>query len=643
MQSSAPALATAEILRDGDAAASVFLFPGAGGAVSELAGLAQGLGPAWRIVGISLDDAGLAGRDVPDLAAAACATIRQMQPDGPYRLLGYSFGGLVALEAAHLLREAGAPVRPPILIDCYFDARFWPRKLWLRAQLRRTSLQLKAIRKLDFPAAVRQFFWRGGRLLKRLLARLGLTGPVRRRPPAENSALAHNMAAMARHEPRFFPGEVMLLQSSDDSLFGATSADLWSARCAMLTLGSVAGDHLTLLRDPASAEQLSHAVQRSLETMADPLALLVTTKIWPSTGQLATALAAAAFRVAVIGPPGHPLLAHGNLRFAMPLLGRERRLPALIARIAPDVILPCDEIALGALGRLGLVVSPPSRADLIATARQAGLAAPLMRALNGPEDLQQWIGTEGLPAVLKTDGSWGGMGVVIARDTDQARRDYARLAAGSGLIRSVKRALFNHEPDLFLALLAGRRPVVNAQTYVVGSDANIAVACWQGRLLASISVEVLETSHRYGPATVVKVIDHPEMLETARRVVAQYRLGGLVGMDFILEAAQDGGPSRAHLIELNARVTPSVVLALGAGRDPVKALRSAFPGTAPDAGPAIGAGLVIDLRAPGASAPSNPQTPWVDLRHPNIPVLTPVQAVLDNATASAAVAPTQAS
>ena len=352
--------------------------------MSELAGLAQGIGPAWRIVGISLDDAGLAGRDVPDLAAAACATIRQMQPDGPYRLLGYSFGGLVALDAAHLLREAGAPVRPPILIDCYFDARFWPRKLWLRAQLRRTSLQLKAIRKLDFPAAVRQFFWRGGRFLKRLLARLGLTGPVRRCPATENSALAHNLAAMARHEPRFFPGEVMLLQSSDDSLFGATSADLWSPRCATLTQKSVAGDHLTLLRDPASAEQLARAVQRSLETVAAPLALLVTTKIWPSTGQLATALEAASFRVAVIGPPGHPLLAQGNLRFAMPLFGRERRLPALIVRIAPDVILPCDEIALGALGRLGLVVSPPPRADLIATAPQAGLTAPLMRALDGP-------------------------------------------------------------------------------------------------------------------------------------------------------------------------------------------------------------------------------------------------------------------
>ena len=352
--------------------------------MSELAGLAQGIGPAWRIVGISLDDAGLAGRDVPDLAAAACATIRQMQPDGPYRLLGYSFGGLVALDAAHLLREAGAPVRPPILIDCYFDARFWPRKLWLRAQLRRTSLQLKAIRKLDFPAAVRQFFWRGGRFLKRLLARLGLTGPVRRCPATENSALAHNLAAMARHEPRFFPGEVMLLQSSDDSLFGATSADLWSPRCATLTQKSVAGDHLTLLRDPASAEQLARAVQRSLETVAAPLALLVTTKIWPSTGQLATALEAAAFRVAVIGPPGHPLLAQGNLRFAMPLFGRERRLTALIVRIAPDVILPCDEIALGALGRLELVVSPPPRADRIATAPQAGLAAPLMRALDGP-------------------------------------------------------------------------------------------------------------------------------------------------------------------------------------------------------------------------------------------------------------------
>ncbi|MGW4755486.1 amino acid adenylation domain-containing protein [Streptomyces chartreusis] len=49
-------------------------------------------------------------QDVPALAATYVERIRQVQPQGPYHLLGWSFGGLVAHEMAVRLQEAGEEV-----------------------------------------------------------------------------------------------------------------------------------------------------------------------------------------------------------------------------------------------------------------------------------------------------------------------------------------------------------------------------------------------------------------------------------------------------------------------------------------------------------------------------------------------------
>lgn len=51
------------------------------------------------------------------LAAAHLQNIRRIQPRGPYRLGGYSLGGLVAFEMAHQLRAAGEVVEPLFLLD----------------------------------------------------------------------------------------------------------------------------------------------------------------------------------------------------------------------------------------------------------------------------------------------------------------------------------------------------------------------------------------------------------------------------------------------------------------------------------------------------------------------------------------------
>ncbi|MBL4743521.1 MAG: amino acid adenylation domain-containing protein, partial [Cycloclasticus sp.] len=54
---------------------------------------------------------------VEDLAISYCEAIRRRQPNGPYRVAGISFGGLLAIEAARLLQSYGEEVSLVVLLD----------------------------------------------------------------------------------------------------------------------------------------------------------------------------------------------------------------------------------------------------------------------------------------------------------------------------------------------------------------------------------------------------------------------------------------------------------------------------------------------------------------------------------------------
>ncbi|MBL9176298.1 MAG: amino acid adenylation domain-containing protein [Verrucomicrobiales bacterium] len=69
-----------------------------------------------------------------ELAAGHIERIRAIQPRGPYRLAGYSFGGLVALEMAQQLRAAGETVEMLFLLD---PSSHFGRETWFEARTRR--------------------------------------------------------------------------------------------------------------------------------------------------------------------------------------------------------------------------------------------------------------------------------------------------------------------------------------------------------------------------------------------------------------------------------------------------------------------------------------------------------------------------
>ncbi|HEY9330755.1 MAG TPA: amino acid adenylation domain-containing protein [Streptomyces sp.] len=114
-------------LRGGSAKAPLFAIHPAGGIAWCYAGLAARLGPDQPVYGIQAR--GLV-RDEPlprtleEEAADYVRRIREVQGHGPYRLLGWSVGGVLAHTVAVLLQECGEEVELLALLDA-FPAEQW--------------------------------------------------------------------------------------------------------------------------------------------------------------------------------------------------------------------------------------------------------------------------------------------------------------------------------------------------------------------------------------------------------------------------------------------------------------------------------------------------------------------------------------
>ncbi|MFD0277727.1 amino acid adenylation domain-containing protein [Kitasatospora sp. NPDC127111] len=85
-------------------------------------GLLRELEPQRPLYGLqarTLTDPQASPATLADMAEDYLALIRDVQPEGPYHLLGWSFGGTVAHEIAVRLRERGEEVRLLALLDSY--------------------------------------------------------------------------------------------------------------------------------------------------------------------------------------------------------------------------------------------------------------------------------------------------------------------------------------------------------------------------------------------------------------------------------------------------------------------------------------------------------------------------------------------
>ena len=348
-----------------------------------------------------------------------------------------------------------------------------------------------------------------------------------------------------------------------------------------------------------------------------PAVLLVTAYRWPSSGRVAMGFATAGWNVEAVCPRGHVFEKVQAIRglHDYHFLSGPSSIRRAILRVRPDLVVPCDDLAAGLLrhlcdpdtaspvsGELRALLTRSlgaassyrdldSRSHIADLARQEGVAVPQTDAVRSGAELEAWIERNGLPAFLKTDGSSGGYGVRLVSTIEEARRAFASLRAPIGILRALKRAVFDHAETFIVPALRRTRPAVNIQKCVAGEEATCTAACWQGKVLACLALRVLKTNGPVGYSTVVQVVDNPEILEAVGKMVRRLSISGLCGFDFVIEPRS----GRPFLIEINPRATQTTHLGSGTERDLPLALLSAATGTSFEPPRDTRAGEVIAL------------------------------------------------
>ncbi len=252
---SSPAASTVLLTASG-AETPLFVVTGAGSRVFRLRPLARALREldAERPVRAVPSFTGpLTTRALTEIARARVASVREVQPSGPYLLGGHSAGGLLAYEMARLLREAGESVALLVILDTLLP-RSVVGRLRLRHDLARHRWKgsgvhdrLRRAKHLAVHAGRELFGARRGedeRPLRRIRLR-----------PYDGRVLY--VAAMNRRQGSFAPDE----EVEDVALLQATVT-------GPITVARVPGAHDSYL-DPGNVEAVARAIARELQQLTE--------------------------------------------------------------------------------------------------------------------------------------------------------------------------------------------------------------------------------------------------------------------------------------------------------------------------------------------------------------------------------------
>jgi glutathione synthase/RimK-type ligase-like ATP-grasp enzyme len=328
--------------------------------------------------------------------------------------------------------------------------------------------------------------------------------------------------------------------------------------------------------------------------------LVIATLDWPQITRVCLALADAGFKVRALAPDHHRL--HKMRTIDVGLLHRTRTaalhsISRAVERFLPDIVIPGDERAIDYMHSLymGATRGHGRRAHLLAElietslgspssfvfarqtscfvqlARDEGLLVPATAVVNNVRQLRARVTGARFPLVLKRDERAGGQGVRIVTNAKEAERNFIELRLAGGRIMALMQTLDSRDAS-YLARFFKPNPAIILQEYIEGRPANRAVVCRQGRVLAGLSVEALQTRGPTHPASVVQIIDSPDMTEAAAFLVQRLGLSGFVGFDFMIGA----GSGQAYLLEMNGRPTPICHIALDSPTDMISALAQPF-------------------------------------------------------------------
>ena len=219
-------------LKSGSKEPPVFIAHGLGGSAMDFYQVVKYIESSHAIYGLQAK--GIDGVEEPHdriegMARYSLDAVRQLQPSGPYHLVGFSLGGLVTLEMAQQLVAEGEKVGLLAMLDSYPHVSRLSRGQRSRLSARQSWDRIA--RRLDW---------------------LGVSSPRQTTIEVSQSAAQQHFRdtsylALERYQPRFYPGKISFVRAAIPTDFPADPAAVWSGLAKEFELKTVPGDHLGIM------------------------------------------------------------------------------------------------------------------------------------------------------------------------------------------------------------------------------------------------------------------------------------------------------------------------------------------------------------------------------------------------------------
>ncbi|MEH1902755.1 MAG: amino acid adenylation domain-containing protein [Nostoc sp.] len=187
---------------------------------------------------------------VEEMAVQYLEAIRGVQPEGPYLLMGWCFGGLVAFEMAQLLRSQGQKTAFLGLIDTYIRSGQAPQDdlnllIGLSFELFGVEFPIEKLRQMEVNERIIYIFEQV-KQANRLPPNFGL-GRMKRLLEVNKS---HDQASV-KYFSQAYPGAVTLIRAREDAPATLNNPTLgWEMQADKVNLHWVGGDHLSMFHHP---------------------------------------------------------------------------------------------------------------------------------------------------------------------------------------------------------------------------------------------------------------------------------------------------------------------------------------------------------------------------------------------------------
>jgi amino acid adenylation domain-containing protein len=256
----------------------LFCIHALGGTLFSYYDLVRRLGSDRPIYGLQsrgIDDSQQPLERVEDMAKYFIKSIKTIEPHGPYFLVGYSFGGIVAFEMARQLAELGERVDFLGLLDIKspkVGKDTMSVKKWL-------SFHFKKLKELQFKEQIEyckdKIFYRfsiktkgDAQGYKDVMAKRLATFEMFE--PELLNVLEANLQAAKNYQPQVYAGKATLFWSEYQSIYIDRNPDLgWGDLVAEgVESIDIPGEHLSLLSEP-HVEVLAKKLKSCLEQAVD--------------------------------------------------------------------------------------------------------------------------------------------------------------------------------------------------------------------------------------------------------------------------------------------------------------------------------------------------------------------------------------